>query len=269
MSQRLYRFILNGFDVKEYWEEKRKVYDLSEDYCEDETNEEVLSGSEKIEEYYKTEEPVSNIKYDVETLKHADSDRYIRYMGNCNDKHKLWVVDIGLLRNISMPLSTERRCNRCHHTFTTSPIGCPIHYINLSENTLRVKEILAKLLKFNIKIDDTSEIFITSGVFCTLNCLAAWINIRISSGDVLHEKYKSMFTLLVQKLEKIYGKKLNVQPSPDISILDCYGGHLDIDKYRHISGNLIYKVSKNIQAPLFYPVGSIVEEMLGIKMNET
>ena len=258
-NERLYRFVLNGFNIKKFWEEESpnelRLLDDNE---------------ESIDEYLPRNiqtEPVSDIKYDVETLKHIDSDKYIRYMGNCSDKHKLWVIDLDLIRHFSLPVTIERRCDRCHHTFDTMPIGCPIHYVNLGENTVRSKEILQKLIKRNLNLNENSEIFITKKIFCDLKCLAAWINIKAKT-DPLYEKCHSMFTLLVQKLEIIYGKKLNVVPSPDIESLKCYGGHLTIDEYRQLNGELTYQVSKSLQAPLFFPAGEIVEEMLGVKMIE-
>ena len=75
-----------------------------------------------------------------------------------------------------------------------------------------------------------------------------------------------MFTLLVQKLEDICGHPIEINPSPEIDVLESYGGHLTIDEYRNINGNLTYEISKNIQSPLFFPTGDIVEEMLGVKM---
>lgn len=255
-NARLYRFVLNGFNIRKYWEEDfpGDIRLLNDDDVD-------------VDESYQSTEPVSELSYDVETLKHIESNKYIRYMGNCSDKHKLWVIDIDLLRHISMPVTTERRCNRCHHTFSTMPIGCPIHYINLGENTNRSRDILDKLQIRNLNLDDNSEIFITKKVFCTLNCLAAWID-KKSKTDSLYEKCHSMFTLLVKKLEYASSKKLDVHPSPEIETLICYGGHLTIEEYRNLNGQLVYEVSKNIQAPLFFPAGEIVEEMLGVKMIE-
>ena len=146
-SDRLYRFVLNGFNIKKYWEECIP-------HKEDET---------QIEEYLPhnlTLEPVSDIRYDPESLKYSESDKYIRYMGQFSDKHKLWITDVDLLRHTTLPMTTERRCNHCHHTFDTVPFGCPIHYINLGENTNRAETILSNLSKRNFKLDKNSEIFI-------------------------------------------------------------------------------------------------------------
>ena len=250
-KERSYRFVLRGFNLEKFWR------DLS-------LREEILDDFE-IEEYGKGMEKSSDLIYDVETLKKNTSDKYIRYMGNCSDKHKLWIVDLDVLRHISMPVHTGRRCDRCHHTFFTNPVGCPIHYINLNDNTNRSAVLFEQLKIKNLNLEKTSEIFITKKIFCGLNCVHAWI-IMQRKIDPYYEKCFSLLTLLVQKLEKTSGLKLNYDPSPPIEMLKAYGGELEIEEYRNVNGQLIYNVSKNIQAPLFFPAGEIVEEMLGSKM---
>jgi hypothetical protein len=256
MSERFYRFVLRGFNIKKYWEEEPSAEEpmLIDD---DEISVENFGGEAGSEE--------SQLKYDTETLKHNESDKYIRYMGSNSDKHKLWLIDYDLVKQTTMPTQTERRCDHDHHTFSNNPIGCPMHYINLEDNSLRVQTIFDKLKLKNLKFPPKSEIFITQKVFCSMNCLYTFIQEKRKT-DIYYEKSITLFTLLLQKMEKIYGKNLQVTATPPLETLICYGGHLTIDEFRNVNGRLIYELSRDIQTPLFFPAGEIIEEMMGNKM---
>lgn len=236
-EKRLFRFVLTGFNVDTFW---NSIADDDEvhDVCD---------------------------LYETEALEHNESDRYIRYMGTCTalDKHKLWVVDIDMIRNIHITNTSERRCNHCHHTFRGSPHGCPVRYINLREDTNNTRAIVENLRARNISIDLTDEIFISKKIFCSPECTLAWIH-EMRKRDLAYDKSLSLFMNYIDLLRSKYNIDLgDIKPAPPHEALKAYGGHLDIEEFRDVNGRLEYTVNKSNIPPLFFPVGEILEEMNG------
>lgn len=249
MSDKRYKFTLYGFNINKFWKEYSSLNFQLKD--------------EDVEEYGFDNEKLTTIYY-TDNLLHKDSPNYIRYLGRNNTKHKLWIVNMSLMRNTSLSSNTNLRCRNCHHTFTSAPFGCPYQYVNTSENTIKNNEIIKKLKIKNYIFDKNSDFFITQKIYCGLSCVLSKI-LKKRKKDPIYERYLTLFTLLVQKIEKIMGKKLNIHPAPDIETLTCYGGHLSIEEFRNMNGQLIYSPSKNIENPLFFPAGNIIEEMQGSK----
>ena len=174
-------------------------------------------------------------------------------------------MDVNLLRY---------HCFWCKNPFDTSPIGCPIKYItsqaekkyysHISRDTYTIKEnitekrrdLIKKNEQLSVKIGDYYE---TDGVFCSFNCCQAWIN------DNKHNRlYDLSITLLTKMYNSMMGTKMVViGPSPHWRVLEQYGGHLNIIKFREGFNKIDYECHGNTkQAPRFLALGTLFEEKI-------
>ena len=70
---------------------------------------------------------------------------------NLKKNHKC-IIHLYDLIGKPLPLNTDIYCFWCKHSFNSIPIGCPLSY------------------------DNTNDIYITDGLFCSFNCTLAYIN---------------------------------------------------------------------------------------------
>lgn len=174
-------------------------------------------------------------------------------------------MDVNLLRY---------HCFWCRNPFETRPIGCPIKYIpsqaekkyhsHISRDTYTIKENITEkrrtLINNNsqltVKIGDYYE---TDGVFCSFNCCQAWIN------DNKHNRlYDLSITLLTKMYNAMMGTKMVViGSSPHWRVLEQYGGHLNIIKFREGFNKIDYECHGNTkQVPRFAGLGTLFEEKI-------
>ena len=103
------------------------------------------------------------------------------------------------------PESISTACFRCCHTFENTPWGIPHKYINGK--------------------------FYLYGIFCSPNCALGYLLDSGSGNDNIWENISLLHLLYYE----VYGKYINIMPSPDKICLKMFGGTLDIDKYRSIT----------------------------------
>jgi hypothetical protein len=174
-------------------------------------------------------------------------------------------MDVNLLRY---------HCFWCRNPFDTRPIGCPIKYIpsqaekkyhsHISRDTYTIKENITEKRRalinnnsqLSVKIGDYYE---TDGVFCSFNCCQAWIN------DNKHNRlYDLSITLLTKMYNAMMGTKMVViGSSPHWRVLEQYGGHLNIIKFREGFNKIDYECHGNTkQVPRFVGLGTLFEEKI-------
>lgn len=174
-------------------------------------------------------------------------------------------MDINLLRY---------HCFWCRHPFDTLPIGCPIKYVpnqaekkyhsHISRDTYTIREnVTSKRIENLVTSDNLSikigEYYETDGVFCSFNCCQSWIN------NNKHDRMYDMSTMLLMKVyNKVMGTKMIViTAAPHWRILEQYGGHLNIMKFRDGFNKVDYKSHGNTKpVPKFLPLGVLYEELL-------
>jgi hypothetical protein len=98
------------------------------------------------------------------------------------------------------------------------PIGIPIKY----------------------KHPDTFEV---EGIFCSFNCIVAYINEHF---DYRYKDSSVLLLMFYRKLMKTCSKLTQILPSPSWKLLKEYGGHLSIDEYRKSLQCLDYKTTQQI-----------------------
>ena len=174
-------------------------------------------------------------------------------------------MDVNLLRY---------HCFWCSHPFDTRPIGCPIKYVSsqaekkyhshISRGTYTIKENITQKRRVITQVNDQislklGEYYETDGVFCSFNCCQAWID------DNKHNRtYDLSSTLLMKMYNSIMGTKMIViGPAPHWRLLEQYGGHLNIIKFRDGFNKVDYECHGNTKSvPKFLAIGTLFEEKI-------
>jgi hypothetical protein len=165
-------------------------------------------------------------------------------------------------------------CFWCKNPFDTRPIGCPIKYntsqaekkyhSHISRDTYTIKENITEKRRILLDKNDSltlrvGEYYETDGVFCSFNCCQAWIN------DNKHNRlYDLSSTLLIKMYNSMMGTKMIViGPAPHWRVLEQYGGHLNIIKFRDGFNKIDYECHGNTKpVPKFFPLGTLFEEKI-------
>lgn len=162
-------------------------------------------------------------------------------------------------------------CFWCRHPFDTQPIGCPLKYVSsqaekkyysVNQDIYTIKEnITVKQRKKLVDKQDLTikmaEYYETDGVFCSFNCCQAWVN------DNKHiRKYDRSAMLLMKMYNNMNNTKaVIITPAPHWRLLEQYGGHLNIIKYRESFNKVDYiHHGHTNKLPLFFPIGNLYEE---------
>jgi hypothetical protein len=174
-------------------------------------------------------------------------------------------MDVNLLRY---------HCFWCRHPFDTHPIGCPIKYVSsqaekkyhshISRDTYTIKENVTTKRRQDLDENEQlslkiGEYYETDGVFCSFNCCQAWIN------DNKHNRMYDRSTMLLMKMyNNMMGTRMVIiTHAPHWRILETYGGHLNIIKFREGFNKVDYECHGNTkQVPKFLPLGTLFEEKI-------
>jgi hypothetical protein len=108
------------------------------------------------------------------------------------------------------PIRTDTACFWCCHTFTNTPVGLPVKYIN--------------------------NRFHVHGCFCSLECCAAYNFYSLEFKHDVWEGYH-LINLLAKKIQY----DVVVKMAPPRQCLKLFGGYMDISEFRHFcdSGKLV------------------------------
>lgn len=124
---------------------------------------------------------------------------------------------------------------------TNGGFGCPIEFV-FSEKLKDMDKGFYSLKKqekkgTDIQMDKCNQemdslgiksYYITDGHFCSLNCMAKFINKK--SGDPLYKKSK----MLLHKMKReLFDNVSDIIPAPDWRELKEYGGKMTIDEFRN------------------------------------
>ncbi len=162
-------------------------------------------------------------------------------------------TSIGLL-----PTITNKPCRHCHHTFNTSPVGCPIAYRSHAKKDDE-KDIIAFFKQHNFSCTQT-DYFITEHLFCTLSCVKAYIydKLAVNPSSRRYQDSLSFLSLLFKKINDIEGIPPEIPIADNIEVLSAYGGHTNIEQYRNVENKHIFTV--NIKRPLMFTSCAYIEK---------
>jgi hypothetical protein len=136
------------------------------------------------------------------------------------------------------------------------PIGCPIKYIpskvtktynsEISKEKYSISEVITDKRRKELEkkgdtrfVTDKRGLYETDGVFCSFNCVMAWILDPENKRDPL---YKYSLTLLLQMYNDLNPEEkiMEIMPSPHWRLLEGFGGNLSIEKYRESFNKILY-----------------------------
>lgn len=178
-----------------------------------------------------------------------------------NDQSSKFVVD--MYDSIDRSQIICHTCFWCRHSFTNQPIGCPIRY----HPRKRVQVCKSELTKDDYIIQqdipqsvaeptDTDDYYDTEGVFCSPNCVLAYV---YDKGNNTY--YRQSESLLMSIYYKP-GEKL--LPAPSWKLLREYGGHMTIDQFRAESTQHVYNLKEFYaitNLPKMIPIASVYEQV--------
>ena len=132
----------------------------------------------------------------------------------------------------SITLRSGYRCWWCTLSINDEPIGCPINVSHQEQ-----------------------KIYSTDGVFCSFNCVKAYINEK----ERLDVMYKNSHVLLAHMICDMKGTvtPVTVEPAPDKKLLSDYGGHMTEDQYRYCFDRMLYTEKGIIN---MFPTTTIFQE---------
>jgi hypothetical protein len=135
--------------------------------------------------------------------------------------------------SVDLTKGKKYRCWWCTLFIENEPIGCPI----------------------NVKRNNEKKEYSTDGVFCSFNCVKAYINIKEKTDMT----YKHSHALLAHMVCDMQGSisPVFIEPAPHKCLLSDYGGHMTEDQYRHCFNRMLY-IEKGIIK--MFPVTSIYQE---------
>ena len=171
-------------------------------------------------------------------------------------------------------------CFWCRNPFSSQSLGCPLRYISpkftktyYSEITKDKYTLSSRITKMELKAlqakpegknTTPNEYYESDGVFCSFDCVMAFIN--ENRRNSLYSRSKN---LLMKIYADMYGEDVKeITPAPHWRLLRQCGGPLSIEKFRDRFGrveyinlhNTIRELPKGF--PKFQPVGFLFEEKM-------
>jgi len=196
----------------------------------------------------------------------SETENNISFLDEHKKDTKSVATMIEWVKQQSLPNKTHMNCFWCRHTFETSPIGCPIKFVNSCVEKSYISQITKDkyYMKENVtkrKLDDIvknkeelktqhieiapieNDYFLTDGIFCSFNCALAFI--KDNNQDMF---YKDSYSLLYSLYEHLIGKRpTKMSPAPHWRLLKEYGGNLTITQFRETFNILEYQFMFNIR----------------------
>ena len=125
------------------------------------------------------------------------------------------LMNESVVRVFVSPLSTSSACWHCRHFLPQEwqPLGLPLHY------------------------KKTEETFDCEGVFCSFNCMSAFL------ADSHCYRYNNSSVLMLMMYRKLFKCSYNfkIVPAPSWKLLKTYGGHLSIEEFQKSFQHVEYK----------------------------
>lgn len=192
----------------------------------------------------------------VTQLTHEHSPNYISFLDPHQNRVKMWITMIDLIRGGPLSIKTDQPCWWCREPFPTSPIGIPVRYCPHKLDGFLKNVVEKNLLKYNLPLEP-NDFFETDGIACSFPCALALITEEIKKSNVI---YKDSPTLLTQLYYKIFGKVVEIKAAGSWKLLKRWGGEFTIEEFRSAFCKLVYKATINIKRPLMYSMGSYFTE---------
>ena len=239
-----------------------------------------------------------NIPNNTTKLIDINLDKPIEMISFLDESKKIYQCNISMIDfNTGKELENIKyNCFWCHHLFSSYPIGCPIQYISnkatkkyhseitksmytIKENITREKtkrieqtthipfifSLFAEKKSDNKYDVEKNEFYFTDGIFCSFNCTKAFI--KDNKHNSLYDYSEILLTKLfnyIMQLENtnIDTKKITIIPAPHWRLLQQYGGHLSINKFRENFNKVNFNFHGILNKDIFKPIGHLYEEKI-------
>ena len=207
----------------------------------------------------------------ISDLVSSDVEQMVSFLDETRKPYATHVTMLDHVREKTLPDTIGWNCFWCRHPFSTRPIGCPIRYVNSCLEKSYVSHITKD--KYNMKENVTpdklasitacirergtsdhvqitpnkNDYYLTDGVFCSFNCVGAFV--KEKSTDPF---YKESASLLQTLYYSFFNKKMpRLIPAPSWRLLEEYGGHLTISKFRQtfclVEYERLFPVCQNLE----------------------
>ena len=216
---------------------------------------------------------------ELPSSRRTDTNTY-SFLDESKQTHSCIVTMTDLLTSTQLPQRTDISCYWCKHSFSTSPIGCPVSYLSnkvtkvyhseitkdeykITDNiTKKRKKMLKNLMEkhnsqFEI-LDNHSNYFIVDGIYCSFNCCMSFIKSQMNS-----DFYKLSESLLYTMYNNIFDSRLNnILPAPNWKLLTKFGGPLTITDFRNSFNSIQYRDIDDyiMRAPPSRMIGKLYEK---------
>lgn len=180
---------------------------------------------------------------------------YTRFSSSSRAPLKCWVTMYDHVTRGALPAVTSIPCGWCRAPLPhgTHPVGCPMRYTNPSTPKAR-RRVRERLQDANLP-PDTLDFFETEGVFCSFNCVRAFIDSMAGNP-----RYRECAMLLDLLYEKMHGTRAPIRAAPPWRMLDLHGGHLTPQEYRASTEWLTFQNTSSMRRPYMYPMAYYVQE---------
>jgi len=178
------------------------------------------------------------------------------FVDESKKNHRCVVTMRDLIANERLPITTQLCCWWCRHSFSSTPIGCPIAFVpgkvtkayhseitkdrySITDNITKFRKSILDILMdehesvFEIK-NNHDEYFIVDGVFCSFNCCMAHIK-----NCYFQSSYSESEQLLYHLYSKVFSDEqadsldeIIIKQAPHWRLLRDYGGPLTIEEFR-------------------------------------
>lgn len=138
-----------------------------------------------------------------------------------------------IFSTVNISKGKRYRCWWCTLIIDHKPIGCPI----------------------DISYVDGTKTYSTDGIFCSFNCVKAYINDK-ERLDIMYKNSHILLAHMVCDMNNCISP-VSVEPAPDKKMLVEYGGHMTDDQYRYCFDRMLYDERGIIK---MFPTVSIIQE---------
>jgi len=201
-------------------------------------NEKVMNEKTNVNQNILNEMNVSktkNITYIQDILEKEPENIYLIYdEKRRGEKCILTMLDYVL--ESKLPEKSNIKCFWCRNNFNSSPLGCPIKFVNSIIEKCYTSNITKEKYYIKENVINKNNYFLTDGIFCSFNCISSFINDNNNKP-----LYKESRFLLSSMILLIFNKKIDIKPSFHWRLLKEYGGNLSIEEYRKFHNEYDYK----------------------------
>jgi hypothetical protein len=239
-----------------------------------------------------------NIPNNTTKLTDINLDKPVEVISFLDESKRLFQCNISIIdfKTGNELEKLKYNCFWCKHPFSSYPIGCPLKYVSnkatkkyhseVTKDTYVIKENITTEKSNRIKdqkytpfvfyllkdknpeneyIINKEEYYISDGIFCSFNCCKSFIKDNTHNSMYQHSEIlltKLFNHIMTLENNNVDAKKLIINPAPHWRLLQPYGGHLSINKFRENFNKISFNFHGILNKDIFKPIGHLYEEKI-------